>query len=353
MKIIKTMAVILGLLVLLLAGLAVKTWRDAGEFKELAWHGPEPERVVGGLAGSEDITVDRVSGRIYVSSVDFRAMDRGRAAARGGIFVWDLRLTESDPVELTRDFSRDFYPHGLGLLTRPDRLPRLFVVNHHPAGPSVEIFDDLGDRLVHVRTITGPELISPNDLIPVGPEEFYVTNDHASSSTWGRTLEDFLQLARANLLYYDGKKFHTAAQGLSYPNGVNLSPDRRTLYLAETLGQRLRIFDRDPDSGRLDLRRILDLGTGPDNIDVATGGQLYIGAHPRLLSYAAYARDPKRLSPAQVLRVSPLPTGDYGVEEIYLKNGRDLSGSSVAVFYQGRLLIGSVCDDRFLVCRLK
>ena len=353
MKTIKIVGVILGLLVLILAGLAVKTLRDAGEFKDLAWHGPENCLAVGGLSGSEDITVDRRTGRVYVSSVDFRALTQSKAAPRGGVFAWDLQSPQSAPVDLTKDFPRDFYPHGLGLLTAPDRPARLFVVNHHPAGPCVEIFDDAGDRLVHVRTITGPELISPNDLIPVGPEEFYVTNDHGSSGSWGRALEDYLQLSRANLLYYDGTSFREAAGGFSYPNGVNVSPDGRTLYLAETLGRKLRIFDRDISSGGLTLRRTLELDTGLDNLDVAENGEVYIGAHPRMLTFTKYAADPERLSPAQVLRVSPTPSGDFRVEEIYLQDGRDLSGSSVAVFFQDRLLIGSVFDDRFLVCEFK
>lgn len=50
---------------------------------------------------------------------------------------------------------------------------------------------------------------SPNDVIPVGPKAFYATNDHGGTSKWGRFLEEYLQLPRSFVLYYDGTDVET------------------------------------------------------------------------------------------------------------------------------------------------
>ena len=43
---------------------------------------------------------------------------------------------------------------------------------------TIEIFLLQDDQLVHQKTVSDPALVSPNDLVAVGPEQFYVTNDH-------------------------------------------------------------------------------------------------------------------------------------------------------------------------------
>ncbi len=41
--------------------------------------------------------------------------------------------------------------------------------------------------------------------------QFYVTNDHGSRTEFGRTMETYLTLPRANVLYFDGMIFREAA----------------------------------------------------------------------------------------------------------------------------------------------
>ncbi|MBW2022428.1 MAG: hypothetical protein JRI51_06095 [Deltaproteobacteria bacterium] len=38
------------------------------------------------------------------------------------------------------------------------------------------------------------------------------------------------------------------------------------------------------------------------------------------------------------------------ITEVYLNDGTPISGSSVAAYFRGKLLIGSVFDPKFLVC---
>ena len=352
MKILKTLLILVTVAAVALTAFIVKTMYDAGEFKDLKFHTPGTCRLVEGVYSSEDIVVDRDNGRAYISARrEGRRHDPGRPPARGAVFAYDLEDPSAKPVDISAGLKMDFIPHGMGLYISPQGERRLFVINHRPDGEYVEILGLGPGGLEHLRSVSGELLNSPNDVLPVGPEQFYVSNDHGSTTRTGRTLEEYLQLARANLVYFDGQKFSPAAQGLTYANGLALSPDGKTLYAAETVAQAVRVYDRDPGTGALTLRRVVDAGSGVDNIDVDPQGNLWIGAHPQLLTFVAYAGDPAKTSPSQVLEIVP-GDGDFKVREVYLGDGRELSGSSVAVKYKDRVLIGSVFDPRFLICPL-
>ena len=129
-----------------------------------------------------------------------------------------------------------------------------------------------------------------------------------------------------------------------------MSPDGRTIYVTATTSGEIRVYDRNAASGDLALRRTIPLKTGVDNIEVDRYGVLWIGAHPKLLTYLRYAGDPDRLSPSQVLRLTPEADGTFSVEEMYLNDGSALSGSSVAAVFQNIMLVGSVFDGKFLCC---
>ena len=335
-------------LLVILAGFGLKTVYDAGEFKDIVPHSPGPGQQVPGLLGSEDITIDPETGLAFISSVDFRALSQGGALPRGAIYTYDLNSEASHLKKAHDDLPFEFQPHGLGLQVSGDGRRTLMVVNHRPSGHYVEIFDEVDRRLIHRRSVKGDLMHSPNDVIPLGPDRFYVTNDHGSTSNLGRNIEDYLGLSRAYVLYYDGTKFQVAAQGLGYANGINLSPDGRRVYVAQTRGRKLSVYLRGQDDG-LTLETEIDLGTGVDNIELDDQGRLLIGAHPKMLTFIRYAKDQAQPSPSQILRITPGPNGDYQVEEIYLGDGRELSGSSVGAVWNGRLLIGSVFDDRFLI----
>jgi arylesterase/paraoxonase len=144
-----------------------------------------------------------------------------------------------------------------------------------------------------------------------------------------------------------------AADGIAYANGINLSPDGRTVYVASPTGLAVHVYARDPNSGSLSFVESIDAGSGVDNIEVDEDGNLWIGSHPKLLRFRAHATDPNELSPSQVLRISRGPEGSYVVSEVYLDLGDELSASSVAAVRGDRLLIGGIFDPHFLDCRLE
>ena len=354
MKLFKKAIITVLILVLVLAGLGVKTFYDAGEFKEITPHFNGQVKVIAGVLSSEDITIHPPTAMAFISSDDRRAHWSGKRQSRqGAILGFDLNSANPQLVNLTANFPHQLNPHGIGWWMAPNGDLSLLVVNHREDGHFVEIFDYRGGKLVHRQSVSDALMHSPNDVIPVGPEAFYVTNDHGNATELGRMAEEYLQLARSYVLYYDGKTFRKVAEGLAYANGIITSPDGRTVYVAATVGQKIYVYDRDLNTGDLTRRSIIEAGTGVDNIEIDQRGDLWIGCHPKLLTFVKYSKNPGALSPSQVIKVTQNSPGQYNVKEIYLDNGRPLSGSSVAAVFKDKLLIGSVFDERFLLCRLQ
>jgi sugar lactone lactonase YvrE len=74
------------------------------------------------------------------------------------------------------------------------------------------------------------------------------------------------------------------AEGVAFPNGMAVTPDNKTLILAESHGKRLTAFDIMVD-GTLTNRRVwADLGDGcPDGICIDTDGAVWYGDVPNKL----------------------------------------------------------------------
>ncbi len=323
----------------------------AGEFKTLTAHFDGTCTPVSGVIGAEDITIHPRTGVAYLSAYDRRVpADR---PARGAIYAYDLNAPSAQLINVTPDADPDFRPHGISLYVAPDGAGMLFVINHAGDGHTIEVYDVGEGHLAHRRTLSDPLLVHPNDLLAVTPTEVYVTNDHRYPSGIMHTFEDYFRLPLANVVMWDGKTFRQVAGGIRLANGINLSPDRKTVYVASTIGNSVRIYDRDAASGALVFRREIPIGSGTDNIEIDTDGSLWIGAHPKLLTVVRYMSGSVPRAPSQVLHVVPLPSGGYRVDEVYLDLGEQLSAASVAAVRGKRLLIGPIADSKFLDCQMR
>jgi len=338
-------------LVLMVAGWVAHLLWSAGQFKTIEPHFAGSCQAVSGVTGAEDITIHPRTGMAYISACDRRALQTGQNG-RGGIFAYDLTALQPVPVKLTSGPGPDFQPHGISLYVDPEGQDALFVINHSGGTHKVEIYDLKPDGLAHCRTVSDPALVSPNDIVAVDRERFYVTNDHRFTDGLLKIGEDYLKLPLANVVFFNGRDFKVAADGFGYANGINISPDGRKLYVVGTTQMTLKIFDRDLKSGELALAASVRFDTGLDNIEIDSAGALWIGAHPQLLKFVAHSKDAAKRSPSQVLRVTLNPHGKPRIDEIYLSQGEVLSGASVAAVYKDRMLIGSVFEPAFLDCRL-
>ncbi|MFQ5564559.1 MAG: SMP-30/gluconolactonase/LRE family protein [Parvularculaceae bacterium] len=303
---------------------------------------------VAGVAGPEDLQIDRVRRRAVISSYDRRAED-----ARGAIYVFDL----DDPLsaegwrDRTGGAPKDFAPVGLSYYEDGD-VRRLFVVN--AAAQSVELYDvaENGD-LAHLETFAERRLTSPNDVAAVGPRAFYVTNDVEGGRDGPLASLQFLaRIGSGRILYFDGVAWRTAAEGLRFANGVGLSPDGARAYATETAGETLLVYDRDIDSGVLHLAETVRMNAAPDNINVDEMGVLWIAAHPKPLAIPRLRRDPKARAPSLVLRYRDAPALGAEAAAIYADEGGELSAASAAARFRETMLIGAVFEDKFLICEL-
>ncbi len=346
----KKRIIFISVMVLLAGAFVAKTLYDAGHFKTITPHSKNSCVKIPGLPGPEDITVDSAAGIAFISSDDRRASAAGKPV-QGGIYGLGLSGGRYKPERLTEDFKKEFHPHGISLYKTEKGETLLFVINHTRGGSFVEIFEYRDNRLVHRESIGHPLMFSPNDLVAVGPRSFYATNDHGNTSKWGRTLEEYLQLASAYVVYFDGNGMDIAAKGFAYANGIHTSIDGKRVYVAETTGGSLHVLSRNISTGTLTKEYAIHLKTGADNIERDGNGNLYVACHPKLLDFAAHAKDGETPSPSQVLKISFLEKNQYSIDEVYLDDGKEISASSVAAPYKDGFLIGQVFGGHILLCK--
>lgn len=348
------------LVLLVVAGcvLVYRVLNAAGNFNTVTAQFAGKCQAVEGVVGAEDIELDRATGMLFISSQDRRPDPAaGGALKQGGIYLARVDSVTA-PSSLTAELSRTLHPHGISLFADPTGRKTLAVVNHPGAGgDEVMLFDvvpspDGSDvRLVPRRMIKDPLMHSLNDVTLISHEAFYATNDHGSETPLGVQLETWLLLPRANVVYYDGNVAKVVAEGFNYANGINRNADASEIYVAEATGRTLKTFRRDLNTGALAHIHSLFIPMGLDNIDVDRDGNLWIGAHPKLLDFLGHAEDGTKLSPSAVVKV--MPAGDATTfETVYVNMGEEISGSSVAVAHDNRLFIGAVFDPKYLNCTM-
>ncbi len=335
---------LLSVILFLLAGFIVYTLYKAGSFRSIEPHQKgEVLRIIKDIPGPEDLDISYLTNTLFISSTDRRNEDN-----EGAIFGLPLE-SESIPYRIPHTFSDSFHPHGISVF-ESDSSTYLHVVNHNENGDYIEFFQYRSDSLHHFKSIHSPMMCCPNDVLSVAPDRCYITNDHGNKSGFMRTLEDYLTLPLSNILYYDGSSFNEAYSGMSYANGINISPNGKYIYATETTGRKLLTFIPTSE-GSLKKVGEINLKTGLDNIDVDQDGKIWIASHPKLLAFVKHAKDSTAISPSQVIRITPGVDNhtDFTIDEIFLDDGTNLSGSSVAVHHQGKVYVGVVFDHKVLM----
>ncbi|XP_070532148.1 serum paraoxonase/arylesterase 1-like [Ptychodera flava] len=327
-----------------------------GYFKTIINHQPGSCRLVPGIEnGAEDITVSSdglafissgIAGKGYIT--DPRACPPN---IKGRIFLFDIRNPEDNVKELTLqgDFDREnFFPHGISLYEAPDTgEKRLFVVSHHPTTheDKIEIFrfDKRTYSLIHLKTVTGKTLYSVNDLVVLGPETFYFSNDHYFVKPSLRQIEGLALLGWGSIGFYNNGEEKIVASGFHFANGINVSPDHKYIYLAEAMSGDVSVFEIQKDYSLVEKKKI-HLNIGVDNIEIdKPTGELWIGCHPRVKEWFDFSQNIDSKAGAQVLRIQFGSDLDkVNVTDVFVDDGGMLKGGSSASFYRNRLLIGTV-----------
>jgi arylesterase/paraoxonase len=342
------LAGVFALLVLVAGGAIGYTLLSFNQFSEVENRFAGSCSPVTGVAGPADIETYGAVGRAFVAS-----LDRRQDGARGAIYSISIDdpLASENWRDRTNGAPAAFRPLGLSFYEEGETR-RLFVVNG--ATKSVEIFavNAEGD-LKHLETIVERRLTSPNDVVAIGPRSFYVTNDvDAGRASLLGKIEFLTRAATGKVFYFDGVAMRLAADGLRFANGVAASGDGARLFVAETTGPSLRIFDRDLETGVLTLSRVETLPAAPDNLNIAWDGALWIAAQPKPLLTTIAERNEQLAAPSLVLRYVDKVGVAAPMTEIFANKGDLISTASVAAVAGRRVLIGALFDEKYLICEL-
>lgn len=346
----------LGWLVLVLL-IAFGVWfyfflEAAGVFLDLKPVSPGACRTVtgGGIMGIEDLAIDRETKLAYLSGYDRRLAFAGKPT-RGAIWIYDMNAPDAPPVDASAAALPDgFLPHGISLYRGADGGKTLFVINHANGKHSIEIFDIDGATLTFRRTVTGESLITPNDIVGVGPDAFYVTNDHANPSGWMRTAEDYLRLRLTTVFYFDGTAFKPVLDGIGGSNGINVSADGRSVYMSAASERSVYVYDRDSATNALAERAKIPVPGFADNLDVLANGDLLLGLHSKIFEFLGHVQSAEKRSPSHVMHLKADGKGSFVAETIYYNLGEEISGASVGAAADRRLLIGAIFEPKILDC---
>ena len=338
--------------VVIAIGLAIRSLIAFGVFDAVtpAYAGSCHE--IRGVAGAQDIVIDEKLGVAFVSTSDVRAGLGEKRPNADGIYLLELE----GPTRLSKlpGAPVEFHPRGISLYRAPDGTLTLFAINHRSDGTSsIDTFEvrrqgnEIG--LHEVGSIEGGELVSPSAIAAVDRDRFYVANDHTSRTAFGRMLDDWLILPRANVVYFDGLVFRTVAVRLNAPSGLVLSPNGRFLYVSETFNRRLDSYARRDLSGDLDPLNMLSIPANLGELRFDSTGNIWVAGDRAL----AMMTDRSRSAPSEIFRVSLSDGISQSASLVYADLGQGIGGASVAAVIGRRMLIGSPLDDKILDCTMR
>ncbi|KAF7665751.1 hypothetical protein LDENG_00132580 [Lucifuga dentata] len=305
--------------------------------------------------GSEDITI-LPNGLAFIST-GLKYPGIPAPDGPGRIFILDLQDPRMKPVELRmpRNFDLDsFSPHGISVyIDQSDDTIYLFVVNHPQHGSQVELFKFVEEdfSLEHLKTIKHELLHSVNDIVAVGPESFYATNDHYFTHKLLKPhVELLLGQPWSNVVYYSPEEVKVVSGGYYFANGINISPDKKHIYVVDLFDHNVHVLERKPDNTLVPVKSVA-VGSLCDNIEVdPETGDLWLGCHPN--GWKLLVFDPEDPAGSEIIQIQNIHSEQPLVTQVYADNGRVIIGSSVAAPYRGKLLIGSVFH-KTVCCDLK
>ena len=297
------------------------------------------------VPGPEAIQLDHDSGMLYFISHEFCSSN----PEPGTIYYLDLNQDTLEPLEFSISGPEDFHPHGLSYFKSSSAMQYLFTNNHRKDGThTVEVFEIVNPaRLKHISTVQSDLLTSPNDLVAVSPNQFYITNDGRSHNTSSRAIDAFFNIRGGQVLFYDGDKLKVVVDRLNFPNGITYHQASMRLFVAESLSGQISTYYR-LENNRLQPGNSISLATGIDNLSL-NGNQLVLASHPNLLALSKYKKNQDYASPSVVYSLSL----DLAKSEvIFESSGESISGVSAAVRYRQYLILGNVCRG-LMICRKK
>lgn len=313
-------------------------------------------RILKGIEyGSEDIEI-LPNGLAFISSgLKYPGIITLAPERPGEIFLLDLNEENLRPssLRISKGFDLStFSPHGISTyIDEKDDSVYLFVVNHPQHKSTVEIFKFAEEEnfLLHLKTIRHSALHSVNDIVAVGPDRFYATNDHYFSDFTMRYVEMFIGLTWTNVVYYSPGDVREVATGFYMANGIAMSNDEKYIYVADFTGHTISVFEKH-ENRSLSPVKVVELESLPDNlwVDPLTG-DVWTGSTPN--GFKAFFYNSNDVPGSEIIRIENIHSDNPTVTTVYANNGSVLQASTIAAVYDNKLLVGTIFH-KTLYCRL-
>lgn len=225
----------------------------------------------------------------------------------------------------------------------------------------------------HMYSFRHPAIVAPNDIVPISATEFYFTNDHTglfAHSPIGHA-GDLLGIGTGQVGFCNVEKNHCQAlvEGIVFANSIVLNADKSRVYVTESLGDRVLVYKRDPQTNGLSLEDTIPLFGFLDNLNFDHEGRIWAMASIDLLAMSMSVSDPSpnRTSvPLISYRITPKKVGDkvfskptrssvetehHYAEIMFVDNGETISPATVATpTLHNTILIGSLASERIVEC---
>ncbi|KAG0048034.1 hypothetical protein BGZ83_006959 [Gryganskiella cystojenkinii] len=334
-------------------------------------------KVIPGLEACEDVHIHHGSGLAFTTCGNSEARklwypamnkrnDTGapERAFKDEFVIYDIKTDKYEVMKidgLPENTDRVF--HGLGIYDRSATDLTIFAINHRRGGSVVEVLEySIGDKVLQYKeTIRHPLITTPNDIVAMGPREFYVSNDHRHPSGAMREVEELFRRPWANIVYSSPESTFVAFEGVVSANGMTSNPERTKLFVSACQGGAMHVLEPQPDHTLAQLDHVkLDFYNDNPSYDPASGS-VFVTGHVQVLTMVAHLKELGRKveGPSKVIKMSPNPLagkGDenqpaYKVETVLVDDGKLISTGTVAAVdrERGVMLIGTAFSDRGLI----
>ncbi|QCO17957.1 hypothetical protein D3869_18565 (plasmid) [Azospirillum brasilense] len=271
------------------------------------------------------------------------AYDR-RAGTVGGLYRLNLRSLDAPSVAVT-PLATGLRPAGIDLRAEPDGARSLLAISRHEDGSAtVERYRLDGVTLTHQGTNAGPLLCRANDVAFLDGDRFLFTSSHGGCG-WSAVIEDNVLGGRHGFVgLVENNGARVLIGGIGFANGLFPEPAHDRLTVAATREDALLVYRlSDPQAPP---QRIAVPG-GPDNLTMAPDGRLLVALHPSpfRLALHRYGWPGGAAAPTRIAALGPA-----GTEILLDGDGRRFPAATVALSWNGRLIIGSVTAPGLLVC---
>ncbi|KAH9811319.1 hypothetical protein DFH28DRAFT_901125 [Melampsora americana] len=315
-----------------------------------------------GLEACEDIYVHQPSGLAYLTcsrvidrvhwtpAMSKLNRDRIPVPSLDYITILDLKTHAHKKLSLTNlpghILKHGLHTHGLDLYvesytkeSEDQSSVTLYMVNHNPpdvlhqasslgAQSVIEVFKTkLGSSEAEYQTtVSHPLILTPNNLVAMSSNSFYVTNDHAKKFGWSNSI------------------VHCSLNGSTSPDCIVAGPEQ-TIYMGTSFDSHLRLFDAQGDH-TLVLTDERKMPRSIDNIYVTEKGSVYLAMVPKAYDLSRTLDKPgSRVSPTEVWRVSNATEQDkfFGgrlkVEKVFADDGHMVSMTTCVAVYEDKLYL--------------